>query len=101
MAGRFARRNRASVTLDDDQVALVDAIALACYGAPRTRLIAKALEVWLPLAIAEIEKDEPGKAKKIHALAAKLRAHVELPAGVVDLGARRLERQRAKARERL
>ena len=104
MAGKFARRNPASVTLTDDQVALLDAIALCYYGVPRTRLVQKAIDLWLPVWIEEIERRDPAKGKEIRSMAAALSSHVErapVPVGVVDLAARRDERVRRRMRWRI
>lgn len=119
MPGKFARRNPASVTLTDDQVALLDAIALCYYNVPRSRLVQKAIDLWLPVWIEEIERRDPAKGKEIRAMETALRTHVErkppaervaaiieehgrAPAPrVVDLAARRDEKMRRRIRERL
>jgi hypothetical protein len=66
------------------------------YRTPRARIIARALDLFLPLAEAECAKNDPERwghsAPKYQPAA--------LPTGVVDLAQRRAERMRRKMRER-
>jgi hypothetical protein len=113
MSGRFSRRNPAMVELSNDQVALIDSIALEHYGCPRKSLVEELLRRALPLLLEELERDRPGIVKKIQRSAKILRGRVErsdlkivkgtpgpLPTGVVDLAQRREARRRAREHER-
>lgn len=101
VSGKFSRRNPAMVTLSDAHVAIIDAIAIAYLGVPRTRLVANLIERALPSVLADLKSDKPETYARVSELAAALRGHVErktpLPVGVVDLAHRRFER---KTRER-